>query len=357
MADVLKEGLIEGEERSSEQVRTRPVRAITLLGVVLCVLALPALYRTSESGKLPFDSHYLSELNRIKPDYVWIGNSMLGTRIDPDVLAQKLGENCCYVMATAGAESAWQHQALKNHILAAEHKPKKVFVFFRDTYLTRPSYRAQDMYWWRIERMSHAAEPQLQKAMAASRTWQEKLEYELGAIYPLQKRRPLATSAIERVAGGRAPWSEAAPGSKFNQLFELGRLRQMESDDTAFDKADPAHFDFAGTVETSLLPSMLKLAKEAGVELVFVRVQRRPTPAGPRAESEELRIYLAQLKDYVTYKGAGYHDFTGDPELTLDHYLDGDHIRPEWKRESTENFLRRMQPFLQSDNPHNRPSE
>jgi hypothetical protein len=76
---------------------------------------------------------------------------------------------------------------------------------------------------------------------------------------------------------------------------------------------------------------------------VFVRVQRRPT----RTEPEELQTYLAQLKDYVTFKGAGYYDFTGDPELTLDHYLDGDHIRPEWKRESTENFLRRMRPFLQ----------
>jgi hypothetical protein len=354
MADVLKEGLIEGEERSSEQVRTRPIRAITLVGVLLCVLALPALYRTSESGKLPFDAHYLTELNRIEPDYVWIGNSMLGTRIDQAVLTQKLGENCCYVMATAGAESAWQHQALKNHILAAERRPKKVFVFFRDTYLTRPSYRAQDMYWWRIERLSHAQEPELDKAMQASRTWQESLEYRLGRVYPLQKRRPLATSAVERIAAGHAPWGHETPGSKFNQLFALDKMRQMESDDTAFDNLDKSHFDFASKVETSLLPSMIKLANDAGVQLVFVRVQRRPT----RTEPAELKTYLAQLEDYVTFKGAGFYDFTGDPELTLDHYLDGDHIRPEWRRESTDHFVRRMQPFLQSQtSSDHRPSE
>jgi hypothetical protein len=60
----------------------------------------------------------------------------------------------------------------------------------------------------------------------------------------------------------------------------------------------------------------------------------------------------------VTFKGAGFYDFTGDPELTLDHYLDGDHIRPEWRRESTDHFVRRMRQFLQSEkSAHDRPSE
>lgn len=350
MADVLKEGLIEGEERSSEQVRTRPIGAIVLVGVLLCVLALPAAYRTRESGKLPFNSHDLDEMNRIRPDYVWIGNSMLGTRIDAEVLTQLLGENCCYVMTSTGAASAWLHQALKNHILAAERRPKKVFVFFRDTFLTWPSFRAQDMYWWRIERLSHAQEPELDRAMQASRTWQETLEYRLGLVYPLQKLRSRAKLAIERVAAGYVPWGHEKPGRKFNQLFAFEKMRQMEGDDTAFDSVDTSHFDFAGSVEASLLPSMIALARDAGVELVFVRVQRRPT----RTEPEALKTYLAQLKDYVTFKGAGFYDFTGDPELTLDHYLDGDHIRPEWRRESTEHFVRRMRPFLQPGTPLSR---
>lgn len=344
MVDVLKENsTIEREERNSERVHTWPIRVRTLLAVVLFVAVVPALYRPSQAGKLPFDARALTEIDAIRPDYVWIGNSMLGSRIDQNVLAQSLGDNCCYVMATAGAESAWTHQALKNIVLAAERRPRKVFIFFRDTYLTRPSYRAQDMYWWRIERLSHDSEPELERAMRASRTWQETLEYQLGRLYPLQKRRPAATAMIERIAGGLTGSSEESPGSKYNELFGLDKMKQMESDDTAFDKTDPAHFDFAGTVEASLLPSMIKLAKDAGVELVFVRVQRRPT----RVEPAELQTYLAQLKDYVTFKGAGFYDFTGDPELTLDHYLDGDHIRPEWRRESTENFVRRMQPFLQ----------
>lgn len=347
MVDVLREkSNIDGEERSSEQVRTRAVRPAAVIVILLCICTVPALYRPSQAGKLRFDPDYITQLNAIRPDYVWIGNSMLGTRIDQAVLEEKLGENCCYVMSTGGAESAWEHQALKNHVLAANHLPKKVFIFFRDTYLTRPSYRAQDIYWWRIERLSHDDEPELERAMRATRTWQEELEYQLGRVYPLQKRRVIASGFVETFAGWLASGQSAGPesaGSRYNELFGLEKMRLVESDDTAFDADDPAHYDFPARVGESLLPSMIAHARRKGVELVFVRVQRRPTPQGPRAESPELRAYLAALQAYLQQNNAIFYDFTGDPELTLDRYLDGDHIRPEWKRGSTEHFVLRLQ--------------
>jgi hypothetical protein len=350
MVDVVKDkSIIEGEERESEYVRTRPIRFVAAAAIVLLVFITPAAYRPTQVGKLRFDRQPLIELNAVKPDYVFVGNSMLGTRLDTAVLEQRLGSHCCYIMWTAGAESAWQHQALKNYILVAEHRPKRAFIFFRDTYLTRPSYRAQDSYWWRIERLSHEHEPELEAAMRASRTWQEQLEYELGLLYPIQKRRFFATAMIESAAGeiARTPKGSGSAGSRFNALFSLDRLRQTESDDTAFDVAKASYFDFQASVDSSLLPSMIRHAKEAGVELVFVRIQKRPTKEGPPVQSPALQGYIAQLQSYLARNGAGFYDFTGDPELTLDHYLDGDHIRPEWKRESTEHFMRRMQAYLQ----------
>ncbi len=351
MADILKENLIDAEERRSEQVRTKPLHVGAVLGIVLLIFAMPAIYRPSESGKLPFDRHQITQLNAIRPDYVLIGNSMLGTRIDPAVLEERLGKNCCYVMSTAGAESAWDHQALKNSVLAADKLPKKVFIFFRDTYLTRPSYRAQDVYWWRIEYLSHEEEPELDRAMKNSRTWQETLEYQLGRLYPIQKRRYVASAWIEWLAG-RLSFSTddsrtGSPGAKYNALFGLNTMRVIEADDTAFDANDDANYDFNAKVDNSLLPSMIRQAKDKGVDLVFVRVQRRPRENGPPVQSQRLQAYVAQLKEYLSKNGVGFYDFTGDSELTLDHYLDGDHIRPEWRRESTENFLQRMGAYLQ----------
>jgi hypothetical protein len=189
--------------------------------------------------------------------------------------------------------------------------------------------------------------------MHASRTWQEQLEYDLGLFYPIQKRREAATYALEWLAS-LAAGSEHIPfgmpvASRYNELFELGRMKNIEvADDTAAAARDARiNDDFDARLPHSLLPSMINLAKEAGISLVFVRVQRRPTPNGPPPQNQQLLRYVAKLRAYLIGNGAGFYDFTGDPELTLDRYLDGDHIRPDWKVASTELFLRRLQAYLE----------
>jgi hypothetical protein len=352
MVDVVeKSSVIDDEEKRAGRGTAYRVRALTALFIFLGVLAPPALIRPSAQGKLSFDSQMLEEVNAVKPEYVFIGNSMLASRIDEHVLATRLGEHCCVLLSTGGAESAWTHQVLKNVVLAAQHRPKKVFIFFRDAYLTQPTYRATDRYWWRIEHLSHENEPELMRAMALSRTWQEKLEYRLGEIYPVQKARDDASGAISWIASevvtpGRVTYGAPA-GRKYDELFDLDKLRSIEADDTAFGDEGITQFDFDARVGTSLLPSMVRMAKAAGVSLVFVRVQRRPTKDGAPAQSSELQAYISKLRAYFAANGVEFYDFTGDPELTLDHYLDGDHIRPEWKPESTELFLKRLHSAFQ----------
>jgi hypothetical protein len=311
---------------------------------------LPALYRPTFGGKLPFDDHVLREIDAQKPDYVFIGNSMLGTRIDESTLETRVGKNCCYVLWTGGAESAWEHQVLENYVVAAAHHPKAVFIFFRDAYLTRVTYRANDFYWWKIERVSHESEPALSHAMHESRTWQERLEYDLGLLYPIQKRRDAANYALSWVAGqavdpGRIPYG-ASTAASYNELFSLARLKTVDTADDAGASTDMSIYDFDSRLPRSLLPSMVALAKGAGIRLVFVRVQRRPTEFGPPTQPPQLTEYIEKLSRYLADNGVGFYDFTGDPELTLDHYLDGDHIRPEWKQASTELFLRRLHEYF-----------
>lgn len=352
MADLdQRSSLIADEEQRAEQLRVRPIRPLVAVAALLLIFLPPALYRPTLHGKLPFDGRVLNEINAKRADYVFIGNSMLGTRIDENTLDARLGKNCCYILWTGGAESAWEHQALKNEVIASAHRPKVVFVFFRDTYLTQVSYRSNDAYWWKIERLSHDDEPELMRAMRESRTWQEQLEYDFGLLYPIQKRREAAAYALEWLAS-LAVGSERIPygmpiASRYNELFELGQMKNVETaDDFAAGGGEFFNYDFDARLPHSLLPSMIKLAKDAGISLVFVRVQRRPTPQGPAPQSPQLIRYVAKLRAYVIGNGAGFYDFTGDPELTLDHYLDGDHIRADWKPASTELFLRRLQAYL-----------
>jgi hypothetical protein len=353
MADLdQRSSLIEDEEQRAERLRIRPIRPWMAAAALLLIFLTPGLYRPTLHGKLPFDERVLDEINAKRADYVFIGNSMLGTRIDEKTLDARLGKNCCYILWTGGAESAWEHQALKNEVVASVHRPKVVFVFFRDTYLTQVTYRSNDAYWWKIERLSHDDEPELTRAMRESRTWQEQLEYDLGLLYPIQKRREAATYALEWLAS-LAVGSERIPygmpvASRFNEPFELSQMKNIEgADDFATASRDELfNDDFDARLPQSLLPSMVNLAKDAGITLVFVRVQRRPTLKGPPPQSPQLIRYVAKLRAYLIGNGAGFYDFTGDPELTLDRYLDGDHIRADWKAASTELFLRRLQAYF-----------
>jgi hypothetical protein len=275
---------------------------------------------------------------------------MLGTRIYEPTLETRIGKNCCYLLWTGGAESAWDHQVLKNYVVAAAHRPKTVFIFFRDAYLTRVTYRTNDSYWWKIERVSHEHEPDLLRAMQESRTWQERLEYDLGLLYPIQKRRDAANylfawMASQAVDPGRIPYG-APTAASYNDLFSLAKLKNIDTADDAGAGTDTSIYDFNARLPRSLLPSMIALAKGAGIPLVFVRVQRRPTQSGPPPQPPQLTEYVKRLSRYLADEGVGFYDFTGDPQLTLDHYLDGDHIRPEWKQASTDLFLQRLHEYF-----------
>ncbi len=78
--------------------------------------------------------------------------------------------------------------------------------------------------------------------------------------------------------------------------------------------------------------------------ICFVRVQRRPVNNRPPEESAALEKYVADLRSWIEANGGMFHDDTGDPEMTLDLYEDGDHIGNRLRY--TEIFRRRLDLLL-----------
>ena len=89
---------------------------------------------------------------------------------------------------------------------------------------------------------------------------------------------------------------------------------------------------------------MLEMAKNKNISLVFVRVQERPTDQGTLQNPPELQQYISDMQEYLTNHNAEFYDFTGDPELPLSAYHDGDHIKDQKKY--TELFYRRLGDIL-----------
>ena len=77
-----------------------------------------------------------------------------------------------------------------------------------------------------------------------------------------------------------------------NVRLGFDHLRPMQAADIQI--GDAPAFDFARDVERSVLPLMLRDARQAGLTLCFVRVQRRPTANRPPPQSPALVAYVAR---------------------------------------------------------------
>jgi hypothetical protein len=307
---------------------------------------LPALEGPRE--RLDFDVSPIHELVSTKPRYVFIGDSMTGTRIDEGRLGQLAGRPV-KTLLQAGSGSAFWYLALKNWVIGSASQPRAVFILFRDTNLTDVLFRLDETFRWSIDKVAHDREEEL-NAVIAKRvsTPTRQLARTVERMYQGDRGR----SWIEPALVGwptRVLMKTRRRRDDFvvhmNERFGLDHLRKFEAADVA--ATDDADADFPRFVDRSVLPLMLRDARAAGITLCLVRVQRRPAGGRPPAESAAMQRYVRDLRAYIESHGGVFHDETGDPALTLDMYEDGDHLAREARGRYTEIFFDRLRPLFQ----------
>lgn len=311
---------------------------------------VPASYLPALEGprvREPFEPGTIEELRAMQPGFVIIGDSMAGTRVDPGHLTSLVRRPVAPILQ-AGSGPAYWYLVLKNWVIASGVRPRAVFIFFRDTNLTNVMFRLDDRYRWMIDRVAGEREDELNAAIAAvtAGPWHR------------------AQSAIDRVYGAEAAraWMEpgvaagigrvVVPGRRrrtafiadMNARFGLEHLAPIDAAD--LQAAEDREADFGGYVDRSVLPLMLRDARAAGLTLCFVRVQRRPAGGRPPYQSAALRRYVDDLRQYIEAHGALWRDDTGDPDLTIDMYEDGDHVDRSARTRYTGIFFDRLRSVL-----------
>lgn len=300
---------------------------------------LPALSGPRERN--PFDAGRIEDLARMNPGLVVIGDSMAGSRIDPALL-NKLTGRLTAPLLYAGSGPAWWYLALKNWVIASGIHPRAVVIFFRDTNLTNVLFRIDAT--WSLDTAARDREDDLNAVVAKRRGSPfYRLRDAVEALYQAEPaRRWIEPAMTEWPARVLIPYRKprAALLEHLNDRFGLSHLRPMDAAD--MQATEDREADFDAFVEKSGLPLMLRDARQAGLTLVLVRVQRRPAAGSPPYQSPALQRYVAGLKSYVEGHGAIFMDDTGDPVQTLDLYGDGDHLSPEGRRRYTEMFASRL---------------
>jgi len=285
----------------------------------------------------PFDDEAAAALREAQPEFVVIGDSMAGTRIDPRHLSRTSGRSVAGLFV-AGTPVAYWYLEFKNFV-AQNHltRVRGVIFFFRDDQLTVRRQVATPMF----DRVARDEEPELDALLAADRLGTfSGVHRAARALYQFDRTRqwlePRLNHAPAALAGSDGQ-PEALLSAINAEIFPLEKLRHYEAADLP--QADAASLDFYSQLDGSVLPEIVRLAQRSNIRLAFIRVQRRPMADGPPPQSDELTRYLEELKAYLTERGAYYHDDWGDPATPLSTYADGDHIVPAAKVPYTERFL------------------
>lgn len=297
----------------------------------------------------PFNAQAVEDLRVGNPRWVFIGDSMLGTRIDPFYLGSisTTGDEFVAFLYHAATGPAWWYLAFKNQLVASGVHPRMTFIFFRDTNLTDTMFRLEGHYGNALDEVASSDEPDLDRLVAAHRkgTW-----YRAHRVVDTVYQADLATSWMEPlIRRWWVRWRDPRPGAM--EAFEWNVDRTFTVDNIRYDvgadlaQSDVADVpDFGRDLPTSVLPAIISLSNRHGVPVCFVRVQRRPVGNQPPEQSPELVRYVADLKAWVEQQGACFHDDTGDPEMTLDLYEDGDHVGD--RRRYTDIFRKRLDPLF-----------
>jgi hypothetical protein len=288
----------------------------------------------------PFDQEAIDTLREAANDYILIGDSMAGTRIDPGHLSRLVGGHGAAALFHPGSASAYWYLAFKNLVVSAGLRPKAVVFFFRDENLTEPLFR---LYPGSLDRVARTREPSLDAILAArSEGVYYRFHAAVRALYQHDQTRtwlePILSRAPVPLAAGRRA-RRTLLDEIDARVFAVEALRPTAAADMEAGRA--AALDFARNLPTSVLPEIIRLSIASGIRVACVRVQRRPGPDGPPAQSPALQQYVRDLRHYLESNGAVFHDDWGDTELPLAVYEDGDHVKREFKRPYTELLVRR----------------
>lgn len=331
-------------------------RTAVFMGLMIAAVFLPPILIGGPPSRMPFNPGPLNHLKDYRPDFVIIGNSMAYTRINYKKLEELVpGRKVTLVRLPGSRMDSW-YLMLKHYVVASGVKPKRVFLFFRDSHLTRV-YRDRSERWVRTnEALSPGHDPEFNQVMYGSPDpFKKKLATGLLDVFALGnwgfywrkhlKQWVTVTTIPPGFAEKYPVTTDKYWARKVNDRFGLAKLRPDIKEEYLEDRQ--ALFDFDRELSQSLLPYFIDLAHKHDIPLMMIRVQCNPEPDGSVPQSPELRRYIADLKAYLAKEGVDFHDFTGDPEVTPELYSGTDHIWPKYRDHYTEIFYRRLKKYLQ----------
>jgi hypothetical protein len=347
---------------------------LRLFIIVVLIFVTPMLVGGGQSSRAVFDRVHRDNLVVIKPDHVFIGSSLLLSRMDLNHFNTVTNGETGYILGDVASLSALWFLWLKNSLIASEIQPKRVFIFFRYTELTDPVYGTGSLFVReKIQKNSSESEPYYERVSSYHKGLIVHLKEWFLWLYPIQEvwhksARWLIDSAgymfvlpdyiaykwrtifnpkqvaradvVRMLAARKSLRSDIA-----DKIFTSSNMRK-QNDRISKSSTANSKFNFKERLPISFLPEIVRLGREAGLNMVFVRMKSRPNRDNSFLQDLPLLGYMEDLAKYAKENGIIFHDFTGDENIHRSMYQDDGHIAPKFMKLWTENFVMRFAEHL-----------
>lgn len=312
-----------------------PRMAHGLIAVAVVALTAFAFGEARQRQSTQYVHDLQTQFEQAKPAVVLLGDSMLGEGVDQELFSELAGASTAKI-AQGGSATAYWYLMLKNVIAATRYKPPLLVVFFRDHFLTEPSFRVHDPYQQTINALA-ADQEELLDQLAY---WPalNPLERFLQGHVRMYQEKDAFRSTVERwvkaavalLFGYETSASDEAIERVFDEehmVPELMTKRQLDAEQAQNDSL----YDFSKRLPRSFLPAMVDIARQNDIQLAFVRVKRRRDLV-PYQQPAALVQYMKDLQAYSEGNDIPLIDFTDDARLQPEHYGNGDHLNRDLGR-------------------------
>ncbi len=310
------------------------VLVLTLLSVII-----PARYGVHyprQVGPL-FDEFFkrdgLQAIATEKPQIVMVGDLVFMRGVDRKKLASETGKTV-YGIGVAGSASALWYAVIKHNLLPSPYKPEALIIVFRDTMLTTPGYRVNGSYFTQLD--EYATPDDKLIIERAYVNLMNPLEKFADGSFPLYGSRLRLREALDhyirysgnRVLGCDAECTDIAMGT----VYGAGNMEQNILGD-AIGTAESYLYntqamDFDRQLERSFLPEMVRMTRENGTQLIFIRTKTMFYP-DEDSEPPELKTYMNKLAAYLEANGVILLDYGQDERLKEEFFYDPLHLNEE----------------------------
>ena len=309
-----------------------------LIGLILVVLIVPAAFGRMQIAE-QFDQSAVDDLQNSAADVVFIGNSLLNTRIDPDYLSELTGKTAVSLAIEGTAPGIWLLQ-LQNIVAAIKNPPSEIFVFFHDDLITRQINFTGSENPALIDRLSRSGTSRYALSSSKKQSVADKIKKTFVSIYPMVKSNQQSQS-ISSIAAGLVGYNKQEFADAADSTFSFVNIR----DQAAIIQSPKFHGDFDEMIDDSFLPELIRSAAEIKANLTIVRVAARPTNDGLPNEPDSLARYTNDLSTYIAANDVRYIDMIGHVEsgdIDAAMYYDGYHLKNRFRQSYTEFFYEWM---------------